>query len=166
MTESKRLSTRPLPPYRHIPGTTPHPSRDPGGYDHGRPEPEPPSLETVAWYLCEEYLFGVDLFNHHYWWACHEVMEGLWHAAGRRTPAGECLQAVIQCAVAHLKTETGNHRGARLLLQNAERHAALAGRTELGLDLVALLAATHAYVHGRSPTPAVLSPTPPPDGSP
>jgi len=158
MRAPRRLTDRPFPPYRHLPGVTPHPFRDPEGYAYGREEPERTVLDDGAWPDCQEYLFGVDLFNHQYWWECHEVLEGLWNAVGHRSPAGECLQAVIQCAVAHLKSETGNLRGARLLLKNAERHAAQAGSTTLGLDLQELLGASHAYVHGRSPDPASLRP--------
>lgn len=158
MSAAPRLTTRPFPPYRHVPGETPHPRRDEGGYAFGAPETDARSLEQTPWSECRDYLYGLDLFNHAYWWECHEVLEGLWHAAGHRSPAGECLQAVIQCAVAHLKAELGNIRGARQLLQNAERHAAQAGRTTLGLDLQALLRETHAYVHRRRSSPVRLVP--------
>ncbi|HPF34660.1 MAG TPA: DUF309 domain-containing protein [Candidatus Krumholzibacteria bacterium] len=166
MSGPRRLTDRPFPPYRHVPGETPHPLRDPAGYAYERPEPRLTVLDEAAWPACPEYLYGVDLFNHGYWWECHEVLEGLWHAAGHRSPAGECLQAVIQCAVAHLKAETGNLRGARLLLQNAERHASQAGSATLGLDLQALLSATHAYVHARSTRQAQLRPEFPADEEP
>lgn len=158
MSPAPRLTDRPFPPYRHVPGETPHPFRDPDGYAHGRPEDEPCPPAAEDWAASEDYLYGLDLFNHGYWWECHEVLEGLWHAAGHRSAVGECLQTVIQCAVAHLKADVGNLRGARLLLQNAERHAAEAGRATLGLDLTRLLRDTYDYVYGRRRDPAVLKP--------
>jgi len=162
MPRPRRLTDRPLPPYRHIPGRTPHPTRDPDGHSYGHPAPTPPSLDDVPWRHCPDYLCGVDLFNERYWWECHEVFEGLWHAAGHRSPAGECLQALIQCAVAHLKTDVGNTAGARQLLSNAARHAEAAGTTTLGVDLVAVLEHTRAYARGTVAAPAVLEPYDPP----
>ena len=51
----------------------------------------------------EEYLYGVDCYNHGYLWEAHEAWEGLWHQA-KGTPAhAECLQGLIQCAAAALK---------------------------------------------------------------
>jgi uncharacterized protein len=158
MTELPRLSQRPFPPYRHVPGETPHPSRDPRGYAHGAHPTDLPSLMTTSWRDSQDYLYAVDLYNHGYWWECHEALEGLWHAAGHRSAAGQCLQAVIQCAVAHLKTETGNGVGARKLLAHAEGHVAEAGQCTLGLDLMELLSQTHAFVHHRLSTPAKLRP--------
>jgi hypothetical protein len=64
------------------------------------------------------------------------------------------LQAVIQCAAAHLKISTGQHGGARRLLAHAREHAARVPGPQLGLDLDALLADTAAYVNGRTDRPA------------
>lgn len=158
MPDTPRLTKRPFPPYRHVPGKTPHPRRDPGGYSRGLGECSPPSLSAISWRDSDEYLFGIDLFNHRYWWECHEILESLWHAAGHRSTAGQCLQAIIQCAVAHLKTETDNVVGARELLARAEGHIAEAGATSLGLDLRDMLHQTHAYVHRRQDEPARLVP--------
>ena len=76
--------------------------------------------------------------------------------AGRGSPAGHSLQAVIQCAAAHLKILTGNSNGAHLLFANAEQHVAWAEGFDLGLDLVGMLAETGAFVTGNSQNPAVL----------
>ena len=64
------------------------------------PEPELPDLNVSDWRDCEHFLYGIDLFNAGYWWECHEVLEGLWHASGIGSEAGHVLQAVIQCAAA------------------------------------------------------------------
>jgi len=101
---------RELPAYRHLPGRTPHPTRDPEGHSYGCPTEEMPDLNAADWRGCETYLYGIDLFNADYWWECHEVLEGLWHAAGIGTPAAHVLQAVIQCAAAQLKQTAAGAR--------------------------------------------------------
>ena len=67
---------------------------------------------TTQWQTSEEYLFGIDLYNYAYWWECHEIFEGLWHAVGHHTEQGNFFQALIQFAAANLKRFTGNHRAA------------------------------------------------------
>lgn len=156
-----RYTDRPLPDYRHVPGRTPHPTRDPRGHSHGRPPAPVPDLNVADWRTCAEYLYGLDLFNTGYWWECHEVLENLWHAARLGTPAGHALQAVIQCAAAHLKQACGQPAGAARLVAHAETHAEWGGRLALGLDLRLLVAATRAHVAGAAP-PVTLAVTPPP----
>ena len=60
-------------------------------------------LDPTMWYDCESYLYGVDLFNHAYWWEAHEAWEGPWRAAGRQSATGFFLQGLIQISVARLK---------------------------------------------------------------
>ena len=146
-----RLTRRQFPAYRHRPGRTPHPTRSPAGHSYlppGTPETARDDLNTVPWLTCEDFLFGIDLFNADYWWESHEYMEGLWHASGHGTPAGHVLQAVIQCAAAHLRKTAGPGKGARRLLAQAEVHVSLAGPVNLGLDLIGMLAETGAFVTG------------------
>ncbi len=142
-----------------MPGTTAHPTRSPEGHSYepdGQPEVELPNLNVDDSLACESFLYGIDLFNAHYWWECHEAMEGLWHVAGRGSPAGHTLQAVIQCAVAHLKVLQGNFYGAGLLFARAEEHVSWAEGYDLGLDLIGMLAETGAYVTGDTKDSAVL----------
>jgi predicted metal-dependent hydrolase len=110
----------------------------------------------VDWRTNEDFLYAVDLFNHRFWWEAHEVFEALWHAAGRQSPAGHCLQTLIQCAAAHLQAELAHARGAESLLRRARRHAVAAGQTHLGLDLAALLAATDHFVRDPAGPTALL----------
>lgn len=154
----ERLTDRELPPYRHIPGETPHPTRSPEGhsYDPDGVEPAFPDLNRSDPLACEQFRYGVDLFNTGYWWECHEAMEALWHVAGRGSPAGHVLQAIIMCAAAHLKIIKGNTVGARRLFHNAEHHVYEAEKMNLGLDLIGMLAETGAYVYRDTETPAVL----------
>ncbi len=152
----QRLTDRTLPQYRHVPGRTPHPTRHPDGHSFEVAEFPLPSLNQFPWQDCEQYHYGVDLFNEGYWWECHEVLEALWHAAGIGTPAGHVLQAIIQCAAAHLKTRTGQLNGARRLLDHARKHVIWAGDFNLGFDNRKLIRDTDAFINGNAPDPAYL----------
>lgn len=153
-----RYTDRPFPAYRHLPGQTPHPTRDPDGHSYGQDEPDLPDLNVYDWRDCDDFLYGVDLFNEGYWWECHEVFEGLWHASGIGSEAAHVLQAVIQCAAAHLKASTDRPGGARRLLDHALRHAKWSGRRRLGLDLDALVRDTRAFLIVEGAEPAILRP--------
>ncbi|MCE2402796.1 DUF309 domain-containing protein [Candidatus Poribacteria bacterium] len=92
----------PFPPYRHIPGVTPHPIRDPLGHSYGMEEelddtPLPPEM----WKQNEAYLYGVDLYNFAYWWEAHEAWEGLWHQA--EDTYRLFLQGLIQVSASLIK---------------------------------------------------------------
>ena len=154
-----RFTDRPMPRYRHVPGETPHPIRSPQGHSYrpgGEEEKSLPDLNYVSGFEHEDFRFGLDLFNEGYWWECHEVFEQFWHASGMGTPAGHVLQAIIQCAAAHLKYATGQTPGAMKLFIMAEDHAHQAEGTNLGLDLIGLLAETGAFITGDSEAPARL----------
>jgi predicted metal-dependent hydrolase len=93
-----RYTRRAFPPYRFVPRSGPHPYRDAEGHSHGRGLPEVTAFPPEAWRSSEDYLFGIDLYNHAYWWEAHEVLEELWHLAGHRTQQGQFLQGLIQLA--------------------------------------------------------------------
>jgi uncharacterized protein len=99
------LPDRPFPLYAYVPGHTPHPTRDPDGHSYGAAfeMPEPP--DPQEWRACRDYLYGIDLFNHGFYWEAHEVWEGLWVACGRRGPN---LPAGV--AAAGLKARSGSER--------------------------------------------------------
>ena len=113
-----RYSTRPFPSYRFLPGKNSHPRRDPRGHSYGKPEPTPSKFLPEDWPKSDDYLYGIDLYNFAYWWECHEIFEGFWHAAGHRTEQGNFFQALIQFAAANLKRFIGNHRAAGNLITN------------------------------------------------
>ena len=152
----RRYSDRAFPAYKHVPGRTPHPTRDPAGHSFDGPAPDLPDLNHGDWRKCEPYLYGIDLFNAGYWWEAHEVLEGLWHAAGIGTPAAHVLQAIIQCAAAQLKASTDHAVGARRLFEHAHSHVLWRRDRQLGLDLVGMLADTGAFVTGDTDRPARL----------
>lgn len=116
VVDRPRYTTEPLPPYSYVPGHTPHPVSDPRGHRYGVPEAAAPALIPAAWHDSTVYRYGVDLFNHGYYWEAHEAWESLWHTAGRRGPIGDWLKALIKLAAAAVKAREGNPRG-------VERHA-------------------------------------------
>lgn len=92
----------PFPPYRHIPGVTPHPIKDPAGHSYGAEElTKPQILSPESWRTNEDYLYGVDLYNFAYWWEAHEAWEGLWHQA--EDDYRLFLQGLIQISAALIK---------------------------------------------------------------
>lgn len=103
MNELPRYSNQSFPAYRYIPGENPHPTRDPDGHSYGELIPEPVMFSLEQWQESEEYLYGVDCFNHGYWWEAHEAFESIWIAAGRTSQTGFFIQGLIQIAVALLK---------------------------------------------------------------
>ncbi len=147
---------RPLPPYAYQPGRTSHPTRDPGGHSYGdRAEPPAPP-DPADWRACGDYLYGIDLFNHGFFWEAHEAWEGLWVACGRRGATATYLQALINLAAAGFKARWGNARGMRAnagtaldLFEAAARHPQIHGVRYMGLDLRAL--ADFAQQISRSP---------------
>lgn len=118
----RRLSSKPLPPYRHVPGLTPHPVKDPQGHLFGQVEDQPssPCRELPErWFECEEYLYGVDLFNRAYLWEAHEAWEIVWIAGGKSTEPATFVQGLIQVSAALLRAHLGTPRGAQNLLARA-----------------------------------------------
>lgn len=94
----------------------PHPRNDPGGHSYDQEEEYLPSFMPESWRTCEPYLYGIDLFNHGYWWEAHDALESVWLAAGQKTTlCGVFLQGLIQLAGAQLKRFIGEPNGARSL---------------------------------------------------
>ncbi len=136
-----RYSTRPFPSYRFVPGQTPHPRRNPLGHSYGQPELKPTPFSAVQWQASEDYLYGIDLYNFAYWWECHEVFEGLWHAAGRDTEQGSFFQALIQLAAANLKHFLGNPTATQNLLHSGMTRLQSIPSSYMGVDVVSFVAA-------------------------
>lgn len=138
-----RYSSRPLPPYRFIPGEGPHPTRDPVGHSHGVQASPLAPWQPEEWRGLEEWLWAVDLFNNGYWWESHEALEALWHAAGRTTPAARFAQSLVHLSAACLNRRRGHDEASRRQAARAVRglRAARAiGTVVMGLDVEALAA--------------------------
>ena len=133
---------RPFPSYRHLPGVTPHPIRDPEGHSYGLDEEKDDALVPLPtdWRRVEDYLYGVDLYNYAYWWEAHEAWEGLWN----RTE-DDCrmfLQGLIQISAALLKRHMHTLRAIRSLstagrekLRRVQRNLDDSTQIYIGIDL-------------------------------
>lgn len=138
-----RYSRRPFPPYRFLPGSRdpgPHPRTDPAGHAYGDEDEYLAGFGPDDWAQCEPYLYGVDLFNHGYWWEAHEAWEAVWLAAGQRaTRCGSFVQGLIQLAGAQLKRCVDERAGAESLTAAAGARLLQADGVYLGVDAPALV---------------------------
>src|SRR5438552_1811311 len=151
-----RYTDRPFPAYRFIPGQSPHPRRDRQGHSYGQPEPTPSPFTPEEWWDSEWYLYGIDLYNYGYWWECHEVFEGLWHAVGPDSPQGQFLQALIQVAAANLKRLVNASEPARTLSQAALDRLQKFSSIYMGVDVVAFTTELKAYFEEFGKEPALI----------
>lgn len=125
------LPGRRFPAYRYVPNLHPHPTRDPRGHSYADPaaadqterthRPQRRQSSSAAptgdWRTAESWLWGVDLFNHFYFWEAHEAWESLW----RRSDGDPklLLQGLIQTAAALLKIHLGSATAAARLSEAA-----------------------------------------------
>lgn len=148
-----RYVDKPFPSYRFVPGRTPHPTRDPQGHSHGLQEPTLSGFEPEQWFECEMYLFGIDLFNHHYWWEAHEAWEIVWKCVPRHSQSGLFLQGLIQITAAMLKTEQGLGRASERLARSGIAKLGLAGKVYCGVDIPDFEANVRSHIAGKSKHP-------------
>lgn len=151
-----RYSQRPFPDYRFVPGRAPHPTRDPQGHSYNTPEEKLDRFDPAKWSSCDCYLYGIDLFNHAYWWEAHEALETVWIAAGRHSRTGLFIQGLIQIAVAHLK----NHQdftgvAQRMARSGLDKMAPVKG-IFLGIDTGKFRKDVRDWMAGRRTTPVLI----------
>lgn len=117
ISRARWLPDRLFPAYAYLPGRQPHPVRDPAGHSyHAQPMPV-----AVGASLCSDaFRWGLDLFNHGYYWEAHEAWEGLWQIADRNHPSRMFFKALILLAAAGVKIREGKWSA-------ASRHAKRAG---------------------------------------
>lgn len=134
-----------LPPYSYVTGEYPHPIADPAGHMAGQTEPAVPQIDPARWLDSQTYLYGVDLFNHGYYWEAHEAWEQLWHACNRRGLLADFFKGLIHLAAAGVKARERREEGIGRHAQRAavlfEDCAALGGGANdrlLGLSLCTL----------------------------
>ena len=116
-----RYTQKTLPPYRYIPSQHPHPVIDPKGHSYQKAEEKLKYCSPEAWVHNESYLYGVDLFNHGYWWEAHEAWENVWLTTAKHDLEGQYLQSLIQFSAALLKLYSGSKRGFDNLYREAEK---------------------------------------------
>lgn len=138
LLQHKRYSDLPFPPYAFIPGQNPHPQRDPQGHSHGQPEEKPAYLEPARWQENKNYLFGIDLYNHGFWWESHEKWEAVWHTTEKEKIYGQHLQGLIQVSAAFIKWHLHQHEGLKKLFEIGIERLEFVQKTSpafMGLDL-------------------------------
>ncbi|MCH2115742.1 MAG: DUF309 domain-containing protein [Pirellulales bacterium] len=104
-------TNRQFPPYSYVPGAAPHPVSDPAGHMFGKTHETPLPLVPESWQQSPDYLYGIDLLNHGYYWEAHEAWETLWLVAGRQGRVADFLKGLIKLAAAGVKAREGNSRG-------------------------------------------------------
>ncbi len=122
MLRPRCLPQKSFPPYAYLPGKKPHPVRDPTGHSY-HVEPIPVSAEASLG--SDAFLWGLDLFNHGYYWEAHEAWEGLWQVADRDGPLRMLLKGLILLSAAGIKIREGKLSAA---VRHAGRAAALLRR--------------------------------------
>lgn len=147
---------RDFPPYAFLPGVDPHPTRDPRGHSFSEePEGAAGYYEPDDWRANEDYLFGVDLYNHGFLWEAHEAWEGLWHSAKHDELQAEFLQGLIQCAAGALKVRMQQPRGLARLTELGTARLELVhqreGATYMGADVEHLVEAFRAFAASEAP---------------
>jgi hypothetical protein len=111
----------------------------------------------MEWRSLGPYLYGIDLYNFAYWWEAHEVLEGLWHAAGRTSPHARFVQGIIHVSAANLNLHRGNlaagRRQARRGIDRLRQHA---GQVWMGIDVDEFVGDVEGYLADRSQGPALI----------
>jgi len=100
---NQRYASVDFPPYRYVPGIHPHPTNSPEGHSYEEEDEDLDKWDSNLWRDNQDYLFGVDLYNYHYYWEAHEAWEGLWIAAVRNSSEHCFLQGLIKLGAALLK---------------------------------------------------------------
>ena len=155
-TSTPRYTDRTFPSYSFIPGKSPHPTRDPDGHSYKKPLEPLASFENNQWQSCNAYLYGIDLFNHGYWWEAHEALEIVWVAAGRQTETGLFIQGLIQVAAAHLKKFQGfNDAAMHMATKGLEKMKRIKG-IYLGIEVSTFRAAVESYFSGDNKRPVII----------
>ncbi|MEJ0052075.1 MAG: DUF309 domain-containing protein [Methylovirgula sp.] len=102
------LPKRSFPPYAYLPGMQPHPVRDPAGHSY-----QVESLVFAEASLNSDvFLWGLDLFNHGYYWEAHEAWEGLWKVAYRGDPLRILFKGLILLSATGVKIRADKHAAA------------------------------------------------------
>lgn len=155
-TSTSRYTSRAFPSYRFIPGKSPHPTRDPDGHSYKKMSEQLKLFEDMQWQSCDEYLYGIDLFNYGYWWEAHEALEAVWKAAGRKTETGLFLQGLIQVAAAHLKKLQGFDDVAKDIATKGLEKMKRKENIYLGIDIATFCSHVESYFSSENKVPIVI----------
>ncbi|RUW57366.1 DUF309 domain-containing protein, partial [Mesorhizobium sp. M4B.F.Ca.ET.049.02.1.2] len=92
------------------------------------------------------FLWGLDLFNHGYYWEAHEAWEGLWQVADRGAPLRTLFKGLILLSAAGVKIREGKQTA---VVRHAGRAAALLSRL--------MNTADHTFERALGMSPAALA---------
>lgn len=143
MLRRRWLPEKSFPSYAYLPGRQPHPVRDRAGHSYNS---EAMPLAAKASLESGIFLWGLDLFNHGYYWEAHEAWEGLWQVADRGAPLRTLFKGLILLSAAGVKIREGKQAAA---IRHAGRAAALLRRLMNPQD--------HTFERGLGMSPAVLA---------
>ncbi|TPJ38283.1 DUF309 domain-containing protein [Mesorhizobium sp. B2-6-5] len=156
MSRPRLLPEKNFPTYAYLPGKNPHPVRNPLGHSY---QSEPAIVAVGDALNSNVFRWGVDLFNHGYYWEAHEAWEPLWHAAKQNTERRQLFKGLILLAASGVKIREGKRIAAA---RHASRAAALF-RHLVGLpsrffeDALGMTpAALAVYAETATTSPAVL----------
>jgi predicted metal-dependent hydrolase len=110
LSRPRLLNDRAFPAYAYLPGShQPHPVRDPSGHSHEHetlPRAHEPAKhgDALKW--------GIDLFNHGYYWEAHEAWEPLWLAAKGKDDDRALFKGLVMLAATGVKVREGKRMAA------------------------------------------------------
>ena len=136
-----RYSKHKFPVYRFVPGIHPHPVNSPEGHSYGLEDEDVVKWNSEDWKHNEDYLYGIDLYNYHFYWEAHEAWEGLWISSVRNSSEHRFLQGLIKCGAAFLKVRMAEYQiqdliGARTLSESGLKLLSQVGVDNfMGLDI-------------------------------
>ncbi|MFN8672270.1 MAG: DUF309 domain-containing protein [Candidatus Sericytochromatia bacterium] len=110
-----------FPPYAFLPAYNPHPKADPKGHSYNKIEKKVYPMNPYNPLDSENYLFGIDLFNHGYYWESHEEWEGLWNAHNKEGTTADFLKALIKISAASVKLRLQHFSGAKTHANTAKK---------------------------------------------
>ena len=148
-----RYSSQDFPPYRYVPGLHPHPTNSLDGHSYGEEDEESGKWDSELWTDNQEYLFGIDIYNYHYYWEAHEAWEGLWIASIRNSSEHRFLQGLIKLGAALLKIRMAEYEiqdliGARNLSKSGIDLLSKVGIEQfMGLDIPKFLKSYQDFVN-------------------
>ncbi|MBA2113900.1 DUF309 domain-containing protein [Bremerella alba] len=99
---SRYEPTLPFPSYAYVPGLFPRPETD----FEGRTDRQ-------------SFRYGVDLFNHGFYWEAHEAWESAWHAQGRVGDQAALLKGLIHLTACGVKARQQSLHGVEVHARKA-----------------------------------------------
>ena len=133
-----------FPPYRYVPGLSPHPIQHEDGHMAGKNMMDCQSQENrqLLW------AYGLDLFDFQYMWEAHEVWERLWHYHRQEIERASLIQGMILGAAACLKHEMQAEHQACRLLRRARQKIDMGKGLSIGIDLFATMDSVEDFLGG------------------